>query len=778
MGGRNVTVKQMTAAWLGVVLMASVWARAEGRRPVEWVKPETDTKHSRWIYFSSACRPFGLVNLSPDTDTKGDWGAGYLYTSRVIRCFSHLHGWQLAGLPVMPVTGEVSGAKGMVGYQSAFSHEDEVIRAGYHKVVLARYGITAELTSTTRVGFHRYTFPTNAARRILIDTASPLMDCTMIASEARPLADRLGVEGWFTLSKTQRRPKPLTVYFTARFSQPFAAFGAWKDGAAVRGSPEKVEGPDAGQFVEFAPGDGPVLMKIALSYTGLEGARRNADAELPHWDFDRVVRESADDWNAWLARIEVEGGSDMQKTKFYTDLWHALLGRRIMSDVDGQYIDNTGDAPRVRFVTPAKGGTVFPHHNFDAWWGSHWSLNILWPLAWPEVTDGFCQTMVDMYRNGGLIPRGPAGGNYTFVMIGDPATPVFVSAYHKGIRSWDAEKAYEGLRKNAFPGGIRDHAGYEFGSATGGGMTYYVSRGYVPEDIPGKGMHRQGAAMTLEYAYQDWCLAQFARSLGKTEDSDYFAKRSQNYRNLWDASVGWMRPRTLKGGWYEPFSPVTQGFAAKGFVEGTSAIYTFFVPHDPGGLAELFGGRDKLVARLEESFKKAEPRGFIEQHGRHGAAWVDYENQPSTGMAHLFSHAGAPWLTQYWVRKVHAANFAEATPYTGYNGDEDQGQMGALSALMQMGLFAFDGGCASEPGYDITTPVFDAVTIHLRPGYSSGGTFVIRAKNQAPKNVYIQSATLNGKLWNRFRFPHEALAKGGTLELTLGHEPNRAWGVE
>ncbi len=762
----------------GVVCAAAagcVWA--EVKRPVDWVKPETDTKYSRWIYFSSACRPFGMVNLSPDTQTEGDWGAGYVYTSQVVRCFSHIHAWQLAGLPVMPVTGDVFGEKGMPGYESAYSHDDEVIKAGYHKVALKKYGITAELTATTRVGFHRYTFPEKAPRRILLDTAAPIMYCAMIGSEARPLPDRTGVEGWFTMGKTSRRAKPVTVYFTARFSQPFAKFGAWKDGALLRGSPEVVDGPNAGQYVEFKPGAEPVLMKVALSYASLDGARRNLGAELPHWDFDRVVSEASDDWNAWLSRIEVEGGTAMQRTKFYTDLWHALLGRRIVSDTDGQYLDNTGDAPRVRTVTPAADGRVFPHHNFDGWWGSHWSLNILWPLAWPEVTDAFCQTMVDMYRNGGLIPRGPAGGNYTYVMIGDPSAPVFVSAYHKGIRSWDVEKAYEGLRKNAFPGGIRDHAGYETGYATGGGMMYYVNRGYVPEDIPGKGGHRQGAAMTLEYAYQDWCLSQFARSLGKAEDADYFAKRAQNYRNVWDASVGWMRPRTKEGGWYEPFAPVTVGFAAKGFVESTSAVYTFFVPHDPGGLAELFGGRDTLAARLEDNFRKAEPRGFIEEHGKHGAAWVDYENQPSTGMAHLFSHAGAPWKTQYWVRRVHTVNFAEATPYTGYNGDEDQGQMGALSALMQVGLFAFDGGCGPKPSYDITTPVFDAVTIHLRPGYTQGGTFVIRTRNNAPENVYIQSATLNGQPWDSFRFPHEALVKGGTLELTLGKEPNKTWGL-
>ena len=240
--------------------------------------------------------------------------------------------------------------------------------------------------------------------------------------------------------------------------------------------------------------------------------------------------------------------------KFYTDLWHALLGRRIVSDVDGSYCDNTGPQPVTRQVRlDAQGKPLFPHYNFDALWGSQWSLNILWSFAYPEVMDGFCNTMVDMYRDGGMIPRGPSGGNYTFVMIGDPAAPFFAAAYNKGIRGYDAEKAYEGLRKNALPGGIRDHAGYEFGTnASGGGMKYYVERGYVPEDIEGRGMHKDGAAMTLEYAYEDWCVAQFAKALGKDADARWLSARSYNYTNLWDASMKLMHPRNRDGSWLRP----------------------------------------------------------------------------------------------------------------------------------------------------------------------------------------------------------------------------------
>lgn len=727
-------------------------ARAE-RRPVDWVNPQIDTVKPRWFYFNSACRPFGMVNLSPDTQTKGDWNAGYRYQDDTIECFSHLHGWQLAGLAVMPVTDRTSPQS----YASRFSHEGEVVRPGYHKVLLQDRGITAELTSTTRVGFHRYTYPAGEAARVILDLARPLMECRMLESKATAADGGTAVEGSFVISPTTRRPKPLRVFFVVRFQVPFTAVGDWKQG--------KVQ-------MDFGRLTAPLLMKVAVSYVGLEGARANLDSELAHWDFDRVRTESADDWNRWLGRIEVEGGTAAQQTKFYTDVWHALLGRRIMSDVDGRYIDNTGPAPVVRQGR-------LPHYNFDALWGAQWSLNVLWPLAWPEVMDGFAETMVNIYRNGGLIPRGPSGGNYTYVMIGDPAVSFFAAAWHKGIRHWDAEAAYQGLRKNAFPGGIRDHAGYEHRSnANGGGMRYYVERGYVPEDIPkSQGGHRQGAAMTLEYAYQDWCLAQFARSLGKAADAELFEQRATNYRNIWDQQVGWMRPRRLDGSWYEPFEPVAEGFAAKGFVESTSAIYSFYVPHDLPGLARLFGGADAMAARLESSFNKAEPLRFIADHGKHAVAWVDYENQPSTGLAHVFSHLGRPWRTQYWVRKVHSTTFADITPFGGYNGDEDQGQMGALSALMALGLFDMDGGASARPRFDLTAPVFDRITIHLHPGYHRGKTFVITTRGNGPENCYIQSARLNGGPWDSYQLPHAALVDGGSLELTLGPRPNEAWGV-
>ena len=752
--------------------------QASGPSAADYVKPLIDTHKSRWFFFSSACRPFGMVNLSPDTKVGGDWLNGYLYGETNIQCFSHVHGWQLYGVPVMPQTGELHSHKGLAAAASPFSHADEIVRAGYHKVFLQRYGITAELTSTTRVGFHRYTFPAGEQSFLAFDTSATLMD-KMDASAIRQVSPT-EIAGFSVMSRTQRRPKPFTVYFVAQFSQP-VTFGAWENSRLLADARE-VSGKKVGGYVQFKPtAGGPILMKVAISYTSEENAQKNMAAELPGWDFDAVVKASRDDWNDWLGRLEVAGGTEAQRVKFYTDLWHALLGRRIVSDVDGSYCDRTGPQPVTRQVClDAQGKPRFPHYNFDALWGSQWSLSLLWSFAYPEVMDGFCNTMVDMYRDGGLIPRGSAGGNYTFVMTGDPATPFFAAAYNKGIRGYDAEKAYEGLRKNALPGGIRDHAGYEFGAtATGGGMSYYVERGYVPEGIPGKGMHRNGAAMTLEYAYQDWCLAQLATALGKTSDADWLTRRSFNYTNLWDASVKYLRPRNLDGSWLEDFAPVGKkgSFTAKGFTEANSAIYTHAVPQDMPGLIRLFGGKESYVAALDRQFELAEPENFVVPHGEHGGAWVDYDNQPSLEMAHLFNLAGAPWLSQKWARKVKDLAFGDITPEGGYNGDEDQGQLGALGVLLAIGLFDVQGGAATNPTYQITSPLFDRVTLHLNPAYFPGKQFVIQTGNNSAKNVYIQSAKLNGQPLNQFWVPHTALISGGVLELGLGPQPSR-WAAD
>ncbi|WP_236973525.1 GH92 family glycosyl hydrolase [Membranihabitans maritimus] len=764
---------------LFLLTITEIWS--QDIRPVNLVDPYIDTgaPRARWFFFSSACRPFGMVNLSPDTNPEGDWGAGYLYDSEHIQCFSHIHAWEMGGIAVMPTVGKFQGHKGGEVYKSRFTHENEIVKPGYHKVQLDDYGIQAELTSTTRVGFHKYTFPKNQNSYILFDGGAQVGHGATIYSEAWKV-NETDIAGYEIMEGIRRRPKETPVYFYARLNKPFERIITWKDGEIVKNGPiERVAGANSGLAIKFSTEEKEeVLLKVGISYVSVEQAKLNLESELDHWDFEEAQQNSYDEWNAWLSRIEIEGGSKEQKVKFYTDLWHALLGRRIVSDVNGKYMDRRGDYPIIRQVDLNKEGKPkFPHHNFDAWWGSHWSLNILWSMAYPKVMDAFCNTMVDIYKNGGTIPRGSTGGNYSYVMIGDPASSFFAAAYNKGIRNYDIDLAYEGLKKNAFPGGIRSRAGYEFGqNPSGGGMSLYIEKGYVPDGRSNlNGFHTHAnASMTLEYAYQDWCLSQMALGIGEKEDYLNLKRRSQNYKNLWNPITGYIHPKDTSGNWIVDFDPLN----LHGFCESNSAIYSYYVPHDILGLIELFGGTEEFVERLDSQFRISEPSGFCRiKNKRIDANWTDYCNQPGTAMAHMFNHAGSPWLTQYWVRKIKE-EYSDVSPYGGYKGDEDQGLMGGLGVLMAIGLFDIEGGANVNPKYEITSPIFDKITIHLDSNYYDGDSFVIETENNSPENIYIQNAELNGDALNKFWFTHKEFSKGGRLKITLGKEPNKEWGVE
>lgn len=755
---------------------------AQKQRPVDLVNPFIDSHKSRWFYFNSASRPSGMVNLSPDTDTKGSWNSGYLYNSKHIRCFSHIHAWQLSGVAVMPTVGEFKGHLGMDTYKSKFTHEGEVVKPGYHKVQLTDYNVWAELTSTMRSGFHKYTFPKSEDSYIIFDTGAFLAHSATAYSEVWKISDT-EIAGWEIMERTVRRPKDTPVYFYAKLNKPFKKILTWKDNKLQNenSNPERISGQNAGLAVQFNTTEGEeIMLQVGISYVSVEQAKKNLDTELSDWDFEGVKNDSFEEWNTLLSRMQIEGGTKKQQIKFYTDLWHSLLGRRVISDVDGQYMDMTTPFPRVKQVKlDSVGKPLFAHYNFDGWWGSHWSLDILWSIAYPEIMDGFCNTMVDMYKNGGLIPRGPSGGNYTYVMIGDQAAPFFATAYNKGIRNYDTEQAYEGLRKNAFVGGIRDHAGYDHNpDAYSGGMSHYEKLGYVPMNRKGKeGYHSNAcAAMTLEYAYQDWCLAQMAKTMGKKDDMELFLGRSKNYKKLWNSEIGYMQPRMLDGSWTTNFNllDVTEN---DGFCESNAIIYSHYVPHDMRGLIELNGGNKKFSKTLNSYFEKAEAFGFMCRRKANISVPVDYGNQPGTAMAHLFNYSGTPWLSQYWVRKVKE-EYSDITPFGGYKDDEDQGQMGALGVLMSIGLFEVDGGASAKPIYEITSPVFDKITIHLNNDYYSGKTFEIITTNNSKENVYIQSAKMNGKTLNKCWFYHDELAKGGQLILDLGKRPNKKWGIE
>jgi predicted alpha-1,2-mannosidase len=747
------------------------------KRPVDWVDPQIDTGNPkvRWVFSSSACRPFGLVRLSPDTDPVGTWGSGYRYFSNKIHCFSHIHAWQLSGIPVMPIKGTCSGPVRIQEIGSTFSHEKETVRAGYHSVFLETYGIDAELTATERVGFHRYRFPDTETCSVVFDLGAELGPSRMSDVMLRVVGpDEL--EGYVENAPTGRRPKPCRVFFVIRFDTPFESFGAWDD-REFKEKAEMISGEGSGGFVQFSAAGGIVVrMKVGVSYVSTTQARLNLDTELSHWDFDRACRETEDRWNEWLERIEIEGGSESQRTKFYTDIWRSLQGGYLTSDVDGSYCDNTGEESIVRKIPIGSDGRpTYRCLEGDIFWGAHWSLSLLWGLAYPEIVSDWCNTLVGYQKNGGLIPRGPSGGNHTYVMIGSHSTAFIVAAYMKGIRTFDIDSAYQGMRKNALPGGLMSKAGYEHHSCLGGGIEYYIERGYIPERpaIPGL-MHIDGAAQTLEYAYDDWCLAQMAKALGEEADFRQFIERSENFRNLYNPSSGFMQPRDLDGAWLEPFDPLS----LEGWCESNGWQYTFYVPHDIQGLIGLMGGREAFTGKLNHAFEKAVSMDFYARKPelRRDAAYINYGNEPGRFVAFLFNHSGSPWLSQKWARQVQERTFSSVGP-VGFCEDDDNGLAAATSALLAIGLFDVRGGAAREPVYEIASPIFDKVVISLDKRYYKGGTFTIETRNNSRENKYIQSATLNDQPLARPWFRHDQLTAGGVLTIHLGSQPNRKWGT-
>ena len=724
-----------------------------------------------------------MVNLSPDTQLGGAWGSGYRYDTDTVRVFSHIHAWQLSGVPVMPLTGPYSGALGPEDFKSKFSHEREEVRAGYHKVELERYGIQVELTATQRVGFHRYRFPASDESHVVIDLSTELGPSGTNGGSITRVNDR-ELQGYAVVDRTIRRPKPINVYFVIEFDQPYDKLTVW-DAGGEREVTESAESDSMRAYVSFSTEENETrLMKVGISYVSEEQARKNLTSELPHWDFDRVANEAEEEWNEMLGRIRIKGGSDEEQRRFYTDLWHALQGRRVVNDVDGKYLDMTGDAPRVRQIPlDDQGEPRFNHYNSDSFWGAQWTLNTLWHLVYPEISSEFVQSMLLMYQDGGLIPRGPSGGNYTYVMTGASSTPFIVSAYMKGIRDFDIELAYEGLRKNHMPGGLMSKVGYEHNTFLGGGIEQYIDLGYIPYPLYGDdvyGFHQDGAGQTLEYAYQDWTLAQLALALGKTEDASLFLNRANNYKNLYDRSTGWMRIRRTDGSWAEPFDSLIYD---NGWVEANAVQSTWFVPHDVAGLIELMGGDEPFVKKLNRSFEIARQYDFKSaEHGDRSEvegeeiSYINYGNQPSMQVAYLFNYAGAPWLTQQWAREVVDSVYSGISPYKGYSGDEDQGLMGSLAVLMKMGLFSMRGGAALDPVYELSSPIFDEIEIRLNEDYYPGGSFTIRANYNSPENKYIQSATLNGQPLDAPWLYHRVLIEGGTLLLEMGPEPNEKWG--
>lgn len=741
---------------------------------VSYVDPTIETGRGRWFFCTPGSRPFGMVCASAYTRNKNQGGGGYNYNSTEILGFAQIHAWIMSGINIMPTTGEVNPNLGEKGWQSSFSHDTETMEPGYHKLFLDRYRTQVEYTSTDRTAFYRLTYRDAAKAHLLLQLGGFVGAASYVDGKAK-LVSPTRIEGSHGMTdRLWGGPKLSHVFYVMELDRPILRMDGWKgaeeklsdihefsnpipDGRLPKGYFRNVEKylfknlpeEQAGVSLVYDVAEGDeVKAKIGISYTSIENARKNLEGECPHWDFDRVRNESRCEWNTWLGRIDVRGGREETRVKFYTDLWHVLLGRHKIDDLSGDFpsymakedaflsmLQSRGalgysrpkeKAPEeiiplvVRSVPKDKQGKPkFHMYNSDATWLTMWNLNILWGLGWPEVMDDFSASMIEYAQVGGHLPRGPCAGGYSGIMRGCPTTSLITATWQKGLLGKvEEEKAYQAMERS-HPLLIRD----------------------------------AGVGEMVQGAFEYWALAQMAEELGHDADA-------QTYRSWID-------------GWKKYFDPGKNLLSGR-WVEANDWQGTFGVSHDIKGLAALMGGPEVLAEKLNEAFEEEAASDFVYTYG---AGKVSYANQPGCSNAHVFNHAGFPWLSQYWVRRVSRQAYGGTNPNIGYGGhDEDQGQMGGVSALMKLGLFSLRGTSSKEPIYEITAPEFDDVTIKLDRRYYSGMEFKIKTQNNTPENVYIQKAELNGEPLETCWFYHGEFAKGGVLELWLGPKPNRKWG--
>ena len=682
--------------------------------------------------------------------------------------FSHLHGCGLGAILVMPTLGGVSPAGGPDGWKSSHRHADETMTAGYHKVLLERYGITAEITSTARAGFHRWTYANDGVADIFFDLSSYLSEIDQANAEAVKVGDS-EIEGWVRMKGYFEGDNDDAgkVYFVARFSRPFTSLNAWTD--EDRGSVASAAGHPLVVYPRFSVKRGDVLtMKIGISFCDITGARRNLETEIGDKDFETTRRESREEWNKELGRVQVTGGSDEQRIKFYTDVWHTLFGRLTLNDADGRYCDRMGDTPVIRQLPMENGRPKHRVFSTDCFWWTMWNLNLWWGMTCPSVIEEWVHDSLLWCDNDPQhrIPWGICNGAHSWFMLGCDRTPLLCNAVQMGIKGISEQKIYDSLK--------RMHSSPRRGGVGWmDGLDDYLKLGYIPADGNLFDSCRS-ASLTVDDTYTDWVLAQLAQKLGRDDDYAELMRRSENWKNLWDGH--YIRPRNRDGSW-AAFDPLVG--RNRGYCEANAEQYSFVPVHDVPGVAARMGGFAAYCDRLNADFEEAAKSNFSFFEGQHGGeGHVNYSNEPNLQAAHLFNHAGQPWRSQYWARQVQRHAFGRTDDEGGYAlGDEDQGQLGAISALLAVGLFSLRGGCESPPIYEITTPIFDTVTIRRDQQCHSGNQFVIKTYDNSPENHYIQSARLNGKPLNDCWFYQSQFAAGGTLELWLGAKPNTAWGI-
>lgn len=754
----------------------------------EWTKyvnPNIGTTHSRWFFYTPAALPFGMAKLAPSTNgTYGnEWGweaVGYEDGHTSIEGFACFHEFQVGGVMLMPVTGEVKTQPGTLdapqnGYRSLFDKSSEFATAGYYSVLLKDYGIKVELTATERVGFQRYTFSKSDAAGIIFDIGNQLGESGKVKDAYIKLVDNQTVEGYVVtmpeyVKKYQGEDADVRMYFYAKLSKPIENSLLFYRGEALREG-SAIQGAKSCMAVGFSVSDNEqVTVKIGLSYTSIENAKLNLNAEARTMDFDTAKERAHTIWNKQLGRIKVSGDSEDDKIKFYTGLYHAILGRGLASDVNGAYPKNDGTVGQIPLNKARE--PIHNHYNTDGIWGGFWNLTQLWTLAYPEYYADWISSQLLVYKDAGWLGDGIANSRYVSGVGTNFVGLAIAAAYNCGIRNFDVDVAYEAALKNEIDGKNRP---------LGAGKTdvdFFVKNGFAPyspelkdETVPEGWMF--GTSHTLEYSFSCYAVAQFAKQLGKQQEYEQLINLSKSWENIFDPETEFMRPRLTDGSYIDNFDPMEPWV---GFQEGNAVQYTFYVPHEPERLVEKVG-QDTFNNRLDSIFILSQDDVFgggktvNAFSGIH--AVYNHGNQPCLHTSWLFNFSGRPDLTQKWVRAICDEFYGtDGVHGYGYGQDEDQGQLGAWYVMSSIGLFDVKGLTAENPSFQVGSPLFDRIEIQLNQDYYPGKTFVIETKNNSKENIYSRTERLNNRSFESIFLPFKEIKKGGKLVISMSEKPD------
>jgi predicted alpha-1,2-mannosidase len=734
----------------------------------DYVDTRIGTAHSRWMIAPGPWMPFSMVKMSPDNQNAG-WQAGYQPSYESVGTFSHIHEWTLGGLGIFATNGKLKTnigdeLKPNSGYRSQIDKQTEEAPIGYYKVQLTDYNIRAEVTATTRCGFERFTFPTDRdSARILVDLHIPSeYDYQLKEIKIRKVTD-YRIEGFAHQLSPQvwsnDADQDYTIHFVIEFDKPVKNVGYWIDGKIQYGNLIEAKNiTNAGLFLQFdAKQNHIVQVRTGISLVSIENADLNLRTEITKpfgWNFDAVRQNQVNTWNDLFDRVKITTTNRMEKVRFYNSMYRSICSRNTLSDINGEWRGTDGKVQKLKRPDDVALGC-------DAFWNSFWNLNQVWNLITPEWSNRWVNSQLAMYNAYGWLAKGPAGMNYIPVMVAEHEIPQMVGAYQMGIRDFDAPKVLEAAVKMQTTPAQKVFTGF----AGNRDLVEYLKHKYVPSD---KGRFSN----SMEYSYDDWTVGQLAKSLGKTEIYNTFNDRGSWWKNTID-SAGYCHMKLSNGEWVPNFNPFRTG-ANEHYVEGNAWQLSFFVPQDVPALAGLIG-KKKFIDRLEWGFAASEPWRYNGMNDQYWDYPVMQGNEQSMHFAFLFNWAGKPWSTQKWSRSI-------LERFYGYDvsnaclGDEDQGQMSAWLVMAALGLFQTDGGCSVHPVYEIGSPSYQKVEIDLGHRFGRGGKFTILAHNSSRKNMYVQSAVLNGKILESCIFPASELLKGGELILDMGSEPNKSWG--